>query len=96
MGLAITLMNSNDPKLHDEEEVIQLSSKACELTHNQEPEPLVLLAAAYADAGNFQEAIRTANMALSLANSTGKTRLAMSIQKKIELYRMDKSTSNPN
>jgi tetratricopeptide (TPR) repeat protein len=96
IGLATILVTSNDPKLRNVEEAIQLSTKACELTHNQEPEPLVMLAAAYAEAGNFQEAMRTANMALTLANSSGKTKLAMIIQKRIELYRMNDSAQISN
>jgi tetratricopeptide (TPR) repeat protein len=96
IGLTTILISSNDPKIRNAEEAIQLSTKACELTHNQEPEPLDILSVAYAKAGNFQEAIRTANMALSLANSSGKTKLAMIIQKRIELYRMHKSAQNSN
>ncbi|MGD0037401.1 MAG: tetratricopeptide repeat protein [Bacteroidota bacterium] len=89
IGLAEILI-SNDPGLRNVGEAIQLSTKACELTHNHELEPLNLLAAAYAQAGNFQEAIRTANIALTLANSTGNTKLAKIVQKNIELYRIHK------
>jgi tetratricopeptide (TPR) repeat protein/roadblock/LC7 domain-containing protein len=93
-GLAALLITVDDPKLGNAEEAIRLSTKACELTHNQEPESLNLLASAYAKAGNFQEAIQAASKALWLANSSGKTKLAMNIQKRIELYRTRKSVDH--
>jgi tetratricopeptide (TPR) repeat protein len=94
IGLATLLITADDPKLGDAEEAIRLCAKACELTHHQEPESLNLLSSAYAKAGNFQEAIQAANKALGLANSSGKIKLAMNIQKRIELYRMGKSAEH--
>ncbi|MBN1999703.1 tetratricopeptide repeat protein [candidate division KSB1 bacterium] len=95
-GLAILLLNTNDPTHRNLEEAIQLATKGCELTHYQEPESLVLLADAYAKAGNFKEAIVNANAALRLANSRGITRLAVIIKKRIELYQMNKNVPESN
>ncbi|MGD8782420.1 MAG: tetratricopeptide repeat protein [Ignavibacteria bacterium] len=89
-GLAKILI-SNDPQNSDVEETIQLAFRACELTYNQEMEPLTLLISAYAKAGNTQEAIRVANIALSLAKSTGKIELAKILEKSIEVYKMNES-----
>ena len=85
MGLAEILVSENT-EVRNVEEAIQLSAKACELTHNQEMKPLLLLASTNAAAGHFQEAVNAASTALSLANSTGNTNLAQMIQKNIEYY----------
>jgi tetratricopeptide (TPR) repeat protein len=87
IGLAKILV-SDKKELRNVEEAIQLSTKACELTHNQEMQPLLLLTSTNAAAGHFREAINAANTALSLANSTGNKNLAQIIQKNIEYYRL--------
>jgi hypothetical protein len=44
------------------------------------------LAAAYAEAGRFSEAVETARRALNLALAQGNTALADALRKKIALY----------
>ena len=94
-GLAALLISSNDPKLGGAEEAIRLSDRACELTRRQEPESLSMLADAYAMAGRFREAVKTANTALRLANLKGKARLAANIQKRIGYYQTRSSDTEP-
>jgi tetratricopeptide (TPR) repeat protein len=87
IGLAEILVSENTD-FRNVEEAIQLSAKACELTHNQQMKPLLILSSTNAEAGHFKEAINAASKALSLANSSGNTNLAQIIQKNIEYYGM--------
>jgi cytochrome c-type biogenesis protein CcmH/NrfG len=90
MGLAKILV-SKKTEFRNVEEAIQLASKACEVTRNKEMQPLLLLASANAEGGHFQEAIKAANVALGLANSSGDKSLAGIIQKNIEFYKLSES-----
>jgi Flp pilus assembly protein TadD len=44
-----------------------LAEKACKATNNTDPEFLDTLAAAYAEAGRFDDAVRTAQQAIQVA-----------------------------
>jgi len=68
---------------------IQLAERACRLTDNRQPICLDTLAAAYAAAHRFKEAVVTAEKALELANSTGQTNLAADIQGHLKFYQND-------
>ncbi len=86
-GLA-KILNSKNPEYRNVEEAIELSTKACELTNNQDVKPLLLLTSAYVNAKNYQKALETANTAYVIASSNGNKSLAQIIQKNIEFYRM--------
>ena len=45
-----------------------------------------MLAAAYAEAGRFGEALRAAQKAIELEGATGQTKLAQQIQGRLTLY----------
>lgn len=83
------ILITNNPGVNEIDEAIQLADKACSLTNYQSLEPLTLLISAQARAGNNQEAIRIAKIALSLASSTGQTEIAEALQKSIEFYQMN-------
>jgi hypothetical protein len=51
------------------------------------PEFLDTLSAAYAEAGNFPQAIATAERALGMAEKVAKTRLAEGLKTRLTLYR---------
>ncbi len=63
-----------DAAVRNGDEAVRQSEKACALTTRTRPEYLVTLAAAYAEAGKFAEAISTAGNALTLARSLGETK----------------------
>jgi len=63
-----------DAAVRNGAEAVRQSEKACALTTRTRPEYLVTLAAAYAEAGKFAEAISTAGNALTLARSLGETK----------------------
>ena len=57
-------------------EAVRLAEKACAMTNNQQANMLTTLAAAYAEAGRFEDAIATAQRARDLAASNGQNALA--------------------
>ena len=59
------------PEYRNGTEAVNLAQRACELTEPKQPRSLATLAAAYAEAGRFPEAISTAEQALDLAASAG-------------------------
>jgi Flp pilus assembly protein TadD len=66
-NLAWLLATSGESRLRNGSEAVQLAQHACELTQNQQPLFLGTLAAAYAEVGRFDDAIRTAEKARDLA-----------------------------
>jgi tetratricopeptide (TPR) repeat protein len=69
-------------------EAIDLALRAVRLTDGREPAILNTLAAAYAEAGRFSEAVKTAERAVSLASARGdgNTALADTLRARIKLY----------
>jgi tetratricopeptide (TPR) repeat protein len=67
-------------------EAVELAQRAVKLSDNRDPAILATLAAAYAEAGRFSDAVKTARMALDLARRQNKQALVESINTKIPLY----------
>jgi tetratricopeptide (TPR) repeat protein len=86
-GLAWVMATTSNPKFLNGDKAVYLAKLANQMTHYQQPEPLDVLAAAYAEAGNFSEAISTAQQAAELARASGRTDLAREIQQRLALYR---------
>ena len=76
-----------DKDFHNPKQALQLAQRACELTNYQSPNMLNALAAAYAAADNFSDAVKTAEKALNLARLAGANELVSKIQSCLELYR---------
>jgi tetratricopeptide (TPR) repeat protein len=85
--LAWALATGENVTAEDANKAILYASNACELTTNKEPVLLDTLAAAYAAAGRFEDAITTANKALDIAKAAGQESLADEIQERIILYK---------
>jgi len=75
-----------DPDVRDPAEAVRLASRAADLTERRDVAVLDALAAAYAAAGRFDEAIRTAEAAVTLAASSAPD-LAAAIRARLSLYR---------
>jgi protein O-mannosyl-transferase len=71
--LAWLLATYPDSKSRDGTEAVRLAERACVLTDRRIPALLDTLAAAYAEAGNFESAISVAEEALNRAHSSGDT-----------------------
>ena len=93
--LARLLAVHNEAKFHNPEVAIQLARRACEITKYEKPDFLDTLALACAAAGKFPQAVLIAEQALKLAESSKRTHLTEEIQKRLLLYRKDKSYSEP-
>lgn len=71
----------------DPARAVALAQRACTLTGNRLPPYLDTLAAGYAAAGRFSEAVDTGQKAVALARSAGQSKLADEIQRHLEVYR---------
>jgi cytochrome c-type biogenesis protein CcmH/NrfG len=87
-NLAWLLATSSDATLRNGSEAVQLAERADSASSRSDNHPTVLriLAAAYAEAGQFAEAKETAQHALEAANVQGNTTLADALQAEIALY----------
>ena len=71
-------------------EAVELAERAKRLSASRDPAILDTLAAAYAEAGRFDEAIQAAQQAVALATSQQNTVLAEKIQTRLKLYQTGK------
>jgi len=72
--------------LRNGDKAVILAEQANRSSDNKDPGMLRILAAAFAAAGRFPEAVTTAEKALELAAAESKANLAMALQKDIQLY----------
>lgn len=79
-----------NPQLRDGKTAVELANKACELTGYKQPFYIVTLAAAYAEAGQYDEAITNAQKARVLALRHGQIELATRDEQLLELYQAGK------
>jgi protein O-mannosyl-transferase len=75
-GLAWILCTSTNAELRNAGQAVGMAEQACELSGRKDPAKLKTLAAAYAEAGRFQEAVATVQAALDLAMSAKRDSLA--------------------
>jgi len=78
---------SSHPDMRNGAESVRLAQRACELTDYRTPMLIGTLAAAYAEAGRFQEAVETGTKAGNLARSSGLKELAQRNEELVKLYR---------
>jgi hypothetical protein len=74
---------------------VALAERACKLTDNRVATYLDTLAASYAAAGRFDDAVGTAQKAIQLADPTGQTQLVSNIEMRLELYRAGRAYYEP-
>jgi len=84
--LAWILTTAAKPELRDGKEAVRLATKAVELTDSRRPLYIGTLAAAYAQAGQFPEAVKMAGAAYHLAKVTGQTEVARQNARGRRLY----------
>jgi tetratricopeptide (TPR) repeat protein len=89
--LAWILTTADKPELRNGEEAVRLATKAVELTDSRRPLFIGTLAAAYAQAGQFPEAVNMAGAAYHLALVTGQTKVAMQNARWRRLYAAGKT-----
>jgi tetratricopeptide (TPR) repeat protein len=84
--IARVLATSPEKSLRNGAEAVELAQRAAKLTGGRDPTVLDTLAAAYAEAGRFSDALPTAEQALALASSQKNTALADALRARIKLY----------
>jgi len=86
-NLARVLATCPQASLRNGKQAVELAQRANQLTGNENPIVLGTLAAAYAEAGRFPEAVQTAQRALHLAQTqSNNPALADVIQSQLKLY----------
>jgi Flp pilus assembly protein TadD len=85
-NLAWLLATASDPHLRNGKEAVRLAERACQLTQYKEAFMVGTLAAAYAEAGRFPEAVATAQRALQRAETQSNPALADASRSQLKLY----------
>lgn len=80
-----------DERLRDGAEAVRLATQALEKSRDEKPALVDTLAAAYAEAGRFEEAVRTAQKALDLMARRGETQAVASVAARLALYKTDRA-----
>jgi len=93
--LAWILATHPDARLRDSAQALQLATRAFELSPPNDAAALDTLAAAYAEAGRFDDAIKSAQRAAELAQADGPKQLLGDIQARLLLYRAGKPYREP-
>jgi tetratricopeptide (TPR) repeat protein len=94
-NLAWILATSSDDTVRDGPEGVRLAEQACRLTGYKKPLMIGTLAAAYAEAGRFSDAVAMAAKAADLAASAGDRQFAGINQQLLQLYRAGKPYHEP-
>jgi hypothetical protein len=79
--------NHPDAHIRNGAQAVKYAGRACELTHDGVTLLVGTLAAAYAEAGRYDDAIATAQEACALASASGEQDLLEKNQKLLALYR---------
>ncbi len=85
--LAWILAAAPEPALRDGPRAVELARRACWLTEFKEPLFIGTLAASYAEAGRFEDAVETARKAAAVAEAAGDKKLASRNRELCELYK---------
>jgi tetratricopeptide (TPR) repeat protein len=85
-GLAWIRATAANPALRDTEEALRLAVLADEATAHRDSGAMDALAAAYASAGRFDDAVRVARAAADVAAAAGQTVVAARFRERMELY----------
>ena len=85
-SLGWLMATADDASAENAARAVELSERACELSSYKRPEFIDTLAAAYAAAGRFDEAVKTAKRAIEAAKAAGQEDKVGEIQNRIELY----------
>lgn len=89
-NLAWILATDASPEVRDGPAAVRHALRACQLTQYQQTLVVGTLAAAYAEAGQFDDACRTAEQAIALAEANGETELAVRNRELLRLYQAGK------
>ncbi len=89
--LAWKLATLPDARLRDGKQAVEFASRAVQLTRTNDAVVLDTLAAGLAEAGRFDEAVITAQQAMTIAQTAGQNDLVIQIRKHLEFYHSRRS-----
>ncbi len=90
-SMARVLATAGDASLRNGAEAVTLAERAARLSGGREPVLLDTLAAAYAEAGRFPEAVQTERRALDLAAQGQSPQIAQELRSRLSLYEAGKA-----
>jgi hypothetical protein len=85
-GIAWRLATSPNPGLRNGTKAVELARQTDQLARSSDPMMAAILAAAYAEAGQFSQAVETARHALQLATRRGNAAMVAAIQAQLKCY----------
>jgi thiol-disulfide isomerase/thioredoxin len=85
-NLAWLLATHADDTIRDGAQAVRWAERAARATRAKEPGVLDTLAAAYAEAGQFDQALKAASRAADLARAAGQTERAQELENRARLY----------
>ncbi|MGB9476139.1 MAG: tetratricopeptide repeat protein [Candidatus Udaeobacter sp.] len=88
INIAWVLATAPDASIRDGKKAVELAKKAVKLSNTEDPKFLRALAAAYAEAGQFSEAIEVAQRGITTATSQNNLEIAHLLQGDIALYQI--------
>ena len=94
-NLAWILATDPNAELRNGAEAVRLAERACQVTDYHEPQFIGTLAAAYAEAARFDDAIKAGERARDAAPTAGLTALAERNAQLLEEYRARKPHREP-
>ena len=94
-NLAWILATHPQAELRNGAEAVRLAERACELTGRKDPHLLGTLDAAYAEAGRFLDAIKTAQKTRDLALAAGERETAKAAEERVTLYESGRPCRQP-
>jgi len=84
------MATDSDESLRNGAKAVEYALRAVEVARDREPDVLGTLAAAFAEAGRFEEAVDTAEDAIRLAGEIGAKRIEKGLQQEVVFYRAGK------
>lgn len=85
-NLAWLRATASDPRFRNGVQAVELAERFCRLFDYRHPMALGTLAAAYAEAGQFGEAVKMARKAMDLAKADGEEGFVRATQARLQLY----------
>ena len=86
LGLASIRIIDGQPETYDVDEAIALAKRACDVTRQQDPAAMEILAGVYVAAGRLDDAVLTARSALRVALAVGNQDLVERLRENLEFY----------
>jgi len=94
-AMAWMLSTNPDPAVRSGKEAVAVARFACQMTQYRDPAMLDTLAAAYAEAGRFADAVEIASKAVARAESMKDASLADQFRTRLSLYRSHRAYREP-